>query len=181
MYLTILVLVIALLCAAVGFIAAWIMQGRTLQQLRRDTEEEIMIWRETCEEIEQEASGFREHAEALERRLGSAHNVGRERIVALEAEIASVKQSKADLLAAVEHDWRSADLSDKRRAMLEYAVTLTRTPAAVGPADVAMLRRVGFSDRDILDIVEVTAYYAYANRIADGLGVELESWIPDDA
>ena len=88
MYITILVLVIALLAGAVGFIAAWIIQSRTLQQLRRDTEEEIMIWRETCEEIEQEASGFREHAEALERRLGSAHNVGRERIVALEAEIA---------------------------------------------------------------------------------------------
>ena len=29
------------------------------------------------------------------------------------------------------------------------------------------------------DIVEVIAYYAYANRIADGLGVETESWIPD--
>ncbi|HEY3022833.1 MAG TPA: peroxidase-related enzyme, partial [Actinomycetota bacterium] len=37
--------------------------------------------------------------------------------------------------------------------------------------------RVGFSDADVLHIAEVTAYYAFVNRIADGLGVELEPWI----
>ena len=37
-----------------------------------------------------------------------------------------------------------------------------------------------FSDRDILDIVEVTAYYAYANRLADGLGVAIEDWVSED-
>ena len=63
--------------------------------------------------------------------------------------------------------------------MLRYAVKLTRTPAAVNDADVDALRSAGFSDRDILDITEVVAYYAYANRIADGLGIETESWIPD--
>ena len=42
------------------------------------------------------------------------------------------------------------------------------------------LRVAGFSDRDVLDIVEVTAYYAYANRIADGLGVNPEGWLPED-
>ena len=45
--------------------------------------------------------------------------------------------------------------------------------------DIDNLRSVGFSDRDILDIAEVTAYYAYANRIADGLGVSTEPWIFD--
>ena len=84
-----------------------------------------------------------------------------------------------ELATAVEADWRAAGLSPKRRAMLAYAVKLTRTPAAVSDADVEALRSAGFSDRDILDIVEVVAYYAYANRIADGLGIETESWIPD--
>ena len=79
----------------------------------------------------------------------------------------------------MEEDWRAAGLSAKREAMLAYAVKLTRTPAAVSDADVDDLRSAGFSDRDILDIVEVVAYYAYANRIADGLGIETESWIPD--
>ncbi len=45
--------------------------------------------------------------------------------------------------------------------------------------DVEELRTAGFSDRDIRDIVEVTAYYAYVNRIPDGLGVPTEEWIPE--
>ena len=63
--------------------------------------------------------------------------------------------------------------------MLRFAVKLTTTPAAMDGADVEALRSAGFSDRDILDIVEVVGYYAYANRVADGLGIETESWIPD--
>jgi uncharacterized protein YciW len=46
-------------------------------------------------------------------------------------------------------------------------------------SDIDSLRSVGFTDRDILDIATVTAYYAYVNRIADGLGVQLESWGSD--
>ncbi len=64
--------------------------------------------------------------------------------------------------------------------MLRFATKLTHTPGAMAPDDVDGLRAVGFGDRDILDIVEVTAYYAYANRIADGLGITTESWIDDD-
>ena len=63
--------------------------------------------------------------------------------------------------------------------MLRFAVKLTTAPAAMDDADVEALRSAGFSDRDILDIVEVVAYFAYANRIADGLGIETEPWIPD--
>ena len=63
--------------------------------------------------------------------------------------------------------------------MLCFAVKLTTAPSAVNDADVEALRAAGFSDRDILDIVEVVGYYAYANRVADGLGLELETWIPD--
>ena len=65
--------------------------------------------------------------------------------------------------------------------MLDYAVKLTRTPGAMERGDVEQLRTVGFSDADILHIAEVTAYYAYVNRIADGLGVELEPWIWGEA
>ena len=63
--------------------------------------------------------------------------------------------------------------------MLTFAVKLTKAHAAMIDADVEALRSAGFSDRDILDIVEVVGYYAYANRIADGLGIETESWNPD--
>jgi alkylhydroperoxidase family enzyme len=60
--------------------------------------------------------------------------------------------------------------------MLDYAVKLTVAPASVTEDDIGNLRREGFGDRDILDICEVTSYYAYVNRMADGLGVTLETW-----
>ncbi len=58
--------------------------------------------------------------------------------------------------------------------MLDYAAKLTRTPGAMERADVETLRAAGFSDADILGIVQAVGYYAYVNRVADGLGVELE-------
>lgn len=86
---------------------------------------------------------------------------------------------KDDVLAdAIEADWRTAPLDDKRQSMLAFAVKLTITPGDMTPADADELRLAGFGDRDILDITEVVAYYAYANRIADGLGIETEHWIP---
>ena len=63
--------------------------------------------------------------------------------------------------------------------MLIYATKLTPTPSQMTSWDVDQLRAVEFTDRDVLDIAEVTAYYAYANRIADGLGVPSETWIDD--
>jgi len=58
--------------------------------------------------------------------------------------------------------------------MLAYAEKLTREPASMVRADVDLLRSVGLSDTDVLQLAEVVGYYAYVNRIADGLGVELE-------
>lgn len=59
-------------------------------------------------------------------------------------------------------------------AMLEYAAKLTRRPSEMAEEDLQALREFGFQDGDILAIVEITAYYAYANRIVDGLGVSVE-------
>lgn len=59
--------------------------------------------------------------------------------------------------------------------MLDYAAKLTRTPAEIGVDDIAALRAAGFDDRAIHDICAITAYFAFVNRIADGLGVELEA------
>ena len=58
--------------------------------------------------------------------------------------------------------------------MLDYAVKLTRTPGAMNAADVASLRQARFGDRAIHDICAIVAYFAFVNRIANGLGVELE-------
>ena len=59
--------------------------------------------------------------------------------------------------------------------MLDYVEKLTREPWNMVKADVESLRVAGFNDEGILDIVQVAGYYAYVNRLADGLGVELET------
>ena len=84
-------------------------------------------------------------------------------------------EAEADaFVAAAETDYRSIPLAPADRAMLDYALKLTHTPADVSGSDIEHLRRAGFDDRAIHDICAITAYFAFVNRIADGLGVELE-------
>ena len=59
-------------------------------------------------------------------------------------------------------------------AILRYAAKLTRRPEAISASDIEELRGHGLADRAIHDVCAITAYYAFVNRIADGLGVELE-------
>jgi uncharacterized peroxidase-related enzyme len=58
--------------------------------------------------------------------------------------------------------------------MLDYARKLTLQPQDMMEEDVAALRHQGFDDRAIHDICAVTAYFNFVNRMADGLGVDLE-------
>lgn len=60
--------------------------------------------------------------------------------------------------------------------MLDYAVKLTNTPGQMRETDVMALRDHGLTDRDILDVNQVTAYFAYVNRVADGLGVATDDY-----
>jgi uncharacterized protein YciW len=55
--------------------------------------------------------------------------------------------------------------------MLAYARQLTLYPASVADSDVELLRSAGLDDGEILEVNQVTAYFAYANRTVQGLGV----------
>jgi uncharacterized protein YciW len=67
------------------------------------------------------------------------------------------------------------------RLLCHYALKLTVTPWDMSEADVLALRGAGFGDRDIVDANQVVAYYNYVNRVAEGLGVELEGYWPAEA
>jgi uncharacterized peroxidase-related enzyme len=60
--------------------------------------------------------------------------------------------------------------------MLDYVAKLTLTPSEITREDVQALRDAGFDDRAILDIAQITAYFAFVNRTADGLGVTMEEF-----
>jgi len=82
--------------------------------------------------------------------------------------------SDDDILEDISKDFRSADLSKGDLEMLSYAQKVTQDLPSVIKEDVERLREVGFTDTEIFDINQVVAYFNYVNRIADGLGVELE-------
>jgi uncharacterized peroxidase-related enzyme len=72
-------------------------------------------------------------------------------------------------------------LPPRMAALCRYALALTVRPWTIRRADVDALRASGLADRDIVDANQVTAYFNYVNRVADGLGVELEDDWPSPA
>lgn len=78
------------------------------------------------------------------------------------------------LARQVKADFRRAGLPEADRRMLEFAEKLTLMPWAMARDDVDGLRRAGFGDVEILQIVLGCAHFNYLNRVADGIGIRLE-------
>ena len=83
----------------------------------------------------------------------------------------------AEKVEQVKADWRTAGLSDREQARCAWAEKLTRTPQEMTPGDLEPLKAVGLDDAAILDLDQVTSYFNYINRMADGLGVDLEEFM----
>lgn len=66
-------------------------------------------------------------------------------------------------------NYRAADLPARQRAMLDFAVEMTRASAEISEADRAALRAEGFSERDIWDIAAVAAFFNMSNRMASAV------------
>ena len=81
-----------------------------------------------------------------------------------------------ELINALKTDFRTAVLSAPDRTMLDYAAKLTEQPWQVAQKDIDTLKNAGFSEAGILDICQIAGYFAFVNRLADGLGVELEDY-----
>jgi uncharacterized peroxidase-related enzyme len=87
--------------------------------------------------------------------------------------LADRERAKA-MRMAVEGEAFDSAFDARERAALAYAAKLTRDPAALGATDVEALRAAGYDDGQILEINQVVAYFAYANRTVLGLGVDTE-------
>ncbi|WP_300545521.1 peroxidase-related enzyme [Maricaulis sp.] len=98
----------------------------------------------------------------------------------VEHHFAGLKRHLADderagaIRAALEQDALGEAFSRREAAGLVYARKLTREPQHLVETDIAALRAAGFQDGEILEINQVTAYFAYANRTVLGLGVSHE-------
>jgi len=68
-------------------------------------------------------------------------------------------------------NYRKADITPRQRAMLDFAMKVSRAAEEVSDADFAALAAHGFSDDDIWDIAAISAFFALSNRIANVTGM----------
>lgn len=80
----------------------------------------------------------------------------------------------SDQIAQIQGDYRKAALDGPTEALLDFAVKLTLHPTQMTEQDIAGLRAAGFDDPTIVDAVQTIAYFNYANRVMDALGVAPE-------
>jgi len=78
------------------------------------------------------------------------------------------------LVDALQSGANPPSLDAAERRMLDYVRKLTLSPKDINEDDLRSLRESGFSDSAILAINAACAYMNFANRVAQGLGVELE-------
>ena len=71
---------------------------------------------------------------------------------------------------AVNH--RKAEITERQRAMLDFAMKVAVDSAAIGEADYAALRGHGFSDDDAWDMAAIAAFFAMSNRIANAFSLK---------
>ncbi len=78
------------------------------------------------------------------------------------------------LVESLKFDYEKAPLNEQDRAMLDFAIQLTRDATQITKKDHERLHHVGFDDQGILQITLIASWFNYINRVADGLGVGRE-------
>lgn len=85
--------------------------------------------------------------------------------------ILRVRAKNALVADQVAVNYRKADISPRQRAMLDFAMKVSRRAEEVADEDFAPLRAHGFADEDIWDIAAISAFFALSNRMANFLNM----------
>ena len=80
-------------------------------------------------------------------------------------------------IAQIVTDFQTADIDEATKAILEFAVKVTKAAPTVTPADLEHLRGYGLTDEALFAIVEVVGFFNYVNRIADAFGIKLDDFL----
>ena len=133
----------------------------------------LLAWNDHYEELMKGESGL---TKAEREMIAVVVSVANRCAYCIAAHAAALRKLTKDpaLADAIEADYRTAPVEPRVRAMLDYAVKLTREPGEMTEADVQALRDAGWTDEDVLDIAEVTGMFNFSNRLASGLG-----WAPN--
>lgn len=80
-------------------------------------------------------------------------------------------------IAQIVADFHTAEIDETTKAILEFAVKVTKAAHTVTLSDLEHLRGYGLTDETLFAIVEVVGFFNYVNRIADAFGVELDDFL----
>ena len=83
------------------------------------------------------------------------------------------------LVKQLRSDYHEAGISDQEKLMLEFSVALTSKPQENHRIFIERLKSNDFTDEGIHDVVAITSYFNFVNRIVQGLGVDLEHYWDD--
>jgi uncharacterized peroxidase-related enzyme len=78
-------------------------------------------------------------------------------------------------ISALDQATPGAPFTTREQQGLSYARKLTQSPGKIEKSDIDLLHDAGFDDGEILEINQVAAYFAYANRTVSGLGVNSDN------
>ena len=82
-----------------------------------------------------------------------------------------------DQISQIVTDFQRADVDETTKAILDFAVKVTKEASTVTQADLEHLRGYGLTDEALFAIVEVVGFFCYVNRIADAFGIELDDFL----
>ncbi len=133
----------------------------------------LLLWQDYYDEVLRGESGLSKAQREMIAVVVSAHNRCHYCLVSHSAALRKLTGDPvlADQLAG---NYRYAQLEERERAMLDFAVKLTEESHRCTREDVDALRAAGWSDEDIFDIAETVGMFNLTNRLASGLG-----WIPN--
>ena len=85
--------------------------------------------------------------------------------------ILRIRAKNPQIADQVAVNYRKADITPRQRAMLDFAMKVSRAAEEISEQDFADISRHGFSDDDIWDIAAISAFFALSNRMANVTGM----------
>jgi len=81
-------------------------------------------------------------------------------------------RAKNPLIAdQVATNYRKADITERQKTMIDFAITVSQHAQTVGEADFDRLKAHGFDEEDIWDIAAISAFFGLSNRVANVSGM----------
>ncbi|GAB3399074.1 peroxidase-related enzyme [Amycolatopsis echigonensis] len=114
-----------------------------------------------------EFRAFFAYHDALMEKPGNLTKAEREMIVVAHGAILRIRAKDPLIADQVAANYRKADITDRQKAMLDFAVRVSNEANKVSEADFDTLKSHGFTEEDVWDIAAISAFFGLSNRIAN--------------